>query len=111
MRATNQGTGYWVRVQGAGSYAILALVPTLLCAQAKPQKPALDRTVQPAVAKPADMKVPAWTKTKLANGADFIVSVKHGLPLVSVSVDFIGGTAQFEDPAKLGTATLTAQMM
>jgi len=51
------------------------------------------------------VKVPTWTKTKLANGADFIVSVKRGLPLVSVSVDFVGGAVQFEDPHQLGTAT------
>ena len=57
------------------------------------------------------MKVPAWTKTKLSNGAELIVSVKRGLPLVSVSIDFLGGSAQFEDPAKLGTAALTSQMM
>jgi len=93
--------------------AIFALVPALLSAQAKPatQKPALDRTVQPAVAKPADVKVPSWTKTRLANGADLIISVKRGLPLVSVSMDFIGGALQFEDAAKLGTAGLTGQMM
>jgi zinc protease len=90
---------------------ILLLIPSLLAAQATRQATTLDRTVPPAVGKPVDVKVPTWTKTKLSNGAELIVSVKRGLPLVSVTMDFVGGTAQFEDPAKLGTATLTAQMM
>ena len=96
------------------SLTIVALIPSLLAAQATkaPAKQApLDRTVQPAAAKQPEMKVPSWTKAKLSNGAEFIVSVKRGLPLVSVSIDFLGGSAQFEDPAKLGTAALTSQMM
>ena len=120
MNSTTRGTG--CRVRGAGYCAILALVPSLVAAQAtkQPARPAaqrtaapapLDRTVQPEAGKLPEMKVPAWTKTRLANGAELIVSVKRGLPLVSVSMDFVGGAAQFEDPAKLGTATLTAQMM
>jgi zinc protease len=75
------------------------------------QAPKLDRTAQPSVGKTPETKVPAWTKTKVANGADLIISVKRGLPLVSVSMDFIGGSAQFENPSKLGVAALTAQMM
>lgn len=122
MNTTTQGVGYRVRVQGTTYCAIVALIPSLLAAQATKQqaRPAtqrtaaqapLDRTVQPAAGKQPEMKVPAWTRTKLANGAEFIVSVKRGLPLVSVSMDFIGGAAQFENPAKLGTAALTSQMM
>src|SRR5690348_17036691 len=80
-------------------------------APATKQAAPIDRTIQPAVAKAPDMKVPSWTKTKLANGAELIVSVKRGLPLVSVSLDIIGGALQFEDPAKIGVATLTTQMM
>jgi predicted Zn-dependent peptidase len=82
-----------------------------LSAQATKQAAKLDRTVVPAAGKQPEMRVPTWTKTKLANGVELVVSVRRGLPLVSVSLDFIGGALQFEDPAKLGTATLTAQMM
>ena len=89
----------------------LLVVASALGAQNSTTAPAFDRGLQPKVGKAPEVKVPTWTKTKLANGADFIVSVKRGLPLVSVSVDFIGGTAQYEDPAKLGTASLTTQMM
>jgi zinc protease len=89
----------------------LLLVGSTLGAQSTKQSAKLDRTVQPTPGKTAEMQVPSWTKTKLANGAELIVSIKRGLPLVSVSMDFIGGALQFEDPAKLGTATLTAQMM
>ncbi len=111
MRTTSQGTGYRVSVQGAGYCTALALIPAILVAQATKDAPALDRTVQPAAAKAPETKIPSWTKARLANGAELIVSVKRGLPLVSVSLSFIGGAAQFEDPAKLGTATLTGQMM
>jgi predicted Zn-dependent peptidase len=97
-------------VQGTAWCAIVALIPSLLAAQATKQA-SFDRSVQPAAGKAPEMKVPSWTKTRLANGAELIVSVKRGLPLVSVSMDFLGGSAQFEDPAKLGTAALTSQMM
>ena len=122
MTTTTKGAGYRVRVQGTTYCAIVALIPSLLAAQAtkQPARPAaqrataqqpLDRTVQPAAGKQPEMKVPAWTKIRLTNGAELVVSVKRGLPLVSVSMDFIGGSAQFEDPAKLGAAALTSQMM
>ena len=57
------------------------------------------------------LRVPAWTKSTLANGADFIVSEKHDLPLVSFSITFIGGADQIEAPAKRGVAGVTAAMM
>ena len=41
----------------------------------------LDRSVVPTAGKQPELKVPSWTKTKLSNGADFVVSVKKGLPL------------------------------
>ena len=46
---------------------------------------ALDRTKMPAPGKTPELRVPAWTKTTLANGAELIVSEKHDLPLVSFS--------------------------
>ena len=86
-----------------------------LVAQTKQQtnssRTALDRTKQPTVAAPAAVTVPTWTKSTLANGAQLVVSQKRDLPLVSVTVNFVGGRTQFEDPAKLGVASLTAQML
>ena len=95
------------------SLALLAAfaLSSSLGAQARQQADALDRTKVPDAGKTPELRVPSWTKTKLPNGADFIVSRKPGLPLVSVRIDFVGGTAQYEDPAKLGLASLTTNMM
>ncbi len=40
-----------------------------------------------------------------------IVSEKHGLPLMSFSITFLGGADQFEPAAKRGLAALTASML
>ena len=72
---------------------------------------ALDRTKTPAPGKTPDLRVPTWTKTALANGADLIVSEKHDLPLVSFSLTFLGGASQFEPAERTGLASLTAAMM
>src|SRR5438093_4748039 len=87
-----------------------AVLAAPLSAQAK-AKVTLDRDKVPAAGKKPALHVPAWTRTTLANGAELIVSQKRDLPLVSVSISFIGGSNQFEDPAKLGVASLTAQML
>jgi zinc protease len=75
------------------------------------QTAALDRTKQPEAGKAPDLRVPAWSKATLPNGAQLVVSRKPGLPLVSVSMSFVGGRNQFEDAQKAGAATLTAQML
>jgi zinc protease len=72
---------------------------------------ALDRTKIPVPGKTPELKVPAWTKSTLSNGADLIVSEKHDLPLVSFSVTFLGGANQFEPAARTGLASLTASML
>ena len=72
---------------------------------------ALDRTKTPLPGKTPDLRVPAWTKTALANGADLIVSEKHDLPLVSFSITFLGGANQFEAAERTGLASITASMM
>ena len=72
---------------------------------------ALDRTKTPPAGKTPDLRVPAWTKTTLANGADLIVSEKHDLPIVSFSLTFLGGANQFESAERTGLASLTAAMM
>ena len=55
--------------------------------------------------------MPAWTKGKLANGAEFVVAEKHDLPLVSFAITFMGGADQFESAEKRGVAGLTAAML
>ena len=72
---------------------------------------ALDRTKTPPPGKTPDLRVPTWTKTTLANGADLVVSEKHDLPLVSFSLTFLGGANQFEPAARTGLASITAAMM
>lgn len=95
--------------------ALLVVVTNPMGAQAatknRAQKVALDRTKQPPIGPKPTARVPTWTKSALSNGAQLIVAEKHDLPLVSVTVNFVGGRTQFEDPAKLGVAQLTAQML
>lgn len=71
----------------------------------------LDRTQIPAPGKSPVVKVPTWTKTELDNGSLLIVSERHGLPLISFSITFMGGSNQFEPAAKRGVAAMTASML
>jgi zinc protease len=71
----------------------------------------LDRSKQPPIGKIPELRVPTWTKSKLANGAELIVSEKHDLPLVSFSITFLGGTDQFETADRRGVGSLAASMM
>jgi zinc protease len=70
-----------------------------------------DRTKPPTPGKTPELHVPAWTKSKLSNGADLVVSEKHDLPLVSFSVTFLGGANQFEPANRTGLSSITAAMM
>jgi zinc protease len=72
---------------------------------------AFDRRKVPVPGKAPELRVPAWTQSKLANGADFVVSEKRDLPLVSFTITFMGGANQFEPPYKTGLASMTASMM
>src|SRR5688572_22472995 len=74
-------------------------------------RPALDRAKQPEPGRTPVLKVPGWTKATLANGAQLIVAPKRDLPLVSVTMNFIGGSYQFETPQKLGVGAMTASML
>ena len=78
-------------------------------AAAAPQS--LDRSKIPPPAKPPALRVPEWTKSTLANGADFIVSEKHDLPLVSFTITIQGGSYQAEAATRRGVAGITAAMM
>jgi zinc protease len=85
---------------------VLALPLASLAAQSK-----LDRNVAPKAGKSPTMRVPTWSKTKLANGAELIVVEKHDLPLVALNIDFIGGSTSFEAADQLGVGTMAAQML
>ncbi|MEP6493252.1 MAG: pitrilysin family protein [bacterium] len=71
----------------------------------------LDRTLEPTPLAPKALRVPTWTHTKLANGAELVVTPKRDLPLVSFTINFIGGASQFEPADKTGLAGLTTAMM
>jgi zinc protease len=87
---------------------LLACVSGSLLAQTKTP---LDRSVIPPAGQTPELRIPTWTKTTLSDGAQFVVSEKHNLPLVSVTINFIGGTDQFEPADKSGLASLVAQML
>jgi len=72
---------------------------------------ALDRSKIPPPGKPPALRVPTWTKTTLANGAELIVSEKHDLPLVSFSLTVLGGSDQFEPADRRGLASIAASML
>src|SRR6185312_11554075 len=71
----------------------------------------LDRTKVPPPGKTPVLRVPAWTKTPLSNGATLVVSERPGLPIVSFSITFVGGANQFEPADRRGVATFTASML
>jgi predicted Zn-dependent peptidase len=71
----------------------------------------LDRTKVPPPGPSPVLKVPTWTKTQLSNGATLIVSERHGLPLISFNITFVGGSNQFEPADKRGVAALTSSML
>ena len=70
-----------------------------------------DRSRIPPPGNAPALRVPSWTKTTLANGAELIVSEKHDLPLVSFTITLQGGTLQAEAPSRRGVAGITASMM
>ena len=100
MKSTMRLARFWMVV------AIGAAVTAVPAAQQ-----ALDRKKIPAPGKSPVLRVPAWTRTTLANGADLIVSEKHDLPLVSFSITFLGGADQFEADGKQGVASMTATLL
>lgn len=101
---------------GVAAAACVALaapaVPAIAQQRPAAARPAaFDRTRQPTPGPAPVLKVPTWTRMTLANGAELVVSQKRDLPLVSVSVNFLGGSNQFEDPQKLGVSSFAAAML
>lgn len=97
-------------VYARGPLCAAALAVVLLLQTASAQQ-AFDRRKPPVPGTAPDLRVPAWTKASLANGADLIVSEKHDLPLVSFSITFLGGASQFEPSDRTGLASITAAML
>jgi zinc protease len=94
------------------SRAIPALAAILLTAASSVgAQQALDRTKIPEPGPRPELRVPAWSRSTLANGAELVVSEKHDLPLVSFTITFLGGENQYGAAGKRGLASLTAAML
>ena len=96
---------------GRPRVATIVLFAGLMAAGPLGAQQALDRSKIPAPGKPPVLRVPAWTRATLANGAELVVSEKHDLPLVSFTITFMGGADQFEKVDKRGVASLAAAML
>lgn len=91
--------------------ALATSLMILLASVASLAQQPLDRTKIPAAGPAPVLRVPTWTKTELPNGALLIVSERHGLPLVSFTITFMGGSNQFEPAGKRGVAAMTSSML
>ena len=89
----------------------LALFAGITASPLHAQGTRLDRTMQPTPGETPTLRVPTWTKSRLANGAELVVIEKHELPLVAFSINFIGGATTFEPAGKLGVASFAASML
>lgn len=99
-----------MKVQKSIAAVLAAFVITLSSIASLAQEP-LDRKKIPPSGKSPELRVPTWTKQQLANGATLIVSERHGLPLVSFSITFLGGSNQFEQANRRGIAAATTSML
>jgi hypothetical protein len=61
------------------AFAVIAAFP-LAAQQKTAPAPTFDRRAVPPAGKDAELVVPTWTKTTLANGATLVVSERHSLP-------------------------------
>jgi predicted Zn-dependent peptidase len=86
--------------------SLLALGGARLAAQER-----FDRTVPPTPGRAPAIRVPTWNRTTLSNGAELVVTEKHDLPLVAFSINFVGGSHNFEPAGKVGVASFAAQML
>lgn len=71
----------------------------------------LDRSVVPPAGPTPTFRLPTWTTTRLANGATLVVAQRHAVPIVSLSINFIGGADQYEPADKTGLASMVASML
>jgi predicted Zn-dependent peptidase len=91
--------------------ALAAVLALSLANVAAVAQQTLDRTKIPTPGSTPVLRVPAWTKTQLSNGATLIVSERHGLPLISFTITFVGGSNQFEPAGRRGVGAMTASML
>lgn len=89
--------------------ALTAIVPAPALSQTV--KSSFDRKVLPKAGADPVAKIPTWTRMTLSNGARLFVVERHSLPLVTFSMNFIGGSNQFEPADKPGLGSITASMM
>jgi len=90
---------------------ILIAALCALCVPPASAQQALDRSKVPPPGKAPELRVPTWTKATLANGIDLFVSEKHDLPLVSFTLQWMGGADQFEPANRRGVASLAFSML
>ena len=82
---------------------------------APPATPAVEereepwRTQRPAPGAPSEPKIPKFQKATLKNGLTILVSERHELPIVGLSIAIKAGTA-VEPPSKAGLADLTYEL-
>jgi zinc protease len=94
--------------RAAAACALAASITPLVAQQ---PSGALDRTVAPPAGPAPSILFPQWTQTTLANGATLVVSQRHSLPLVAVTIEFIGGADQYEPANERGLANFVASML
>ncbi|MEP6492426.1 MAG: pitrilysin family protein [bacterium] len=87
------------------------VAPAARAQKAAAASASFDRRVIPTPGKNPELHVPSWTKVALSNGAQLVVLERHGLPLVSVQVNFIGGANQYEPAGRTGLAVFVANQM
>ena len=87
-----------------------ALLSTAAFAQ-QSIKSSFDRTVLPRPGADPVARIPEWTRSTLSNGAQLIVVERHALPLVTLTMSFVGGSNQIEPADKPGLGSITASMM
>ena len=98
-------------VRSRSGLAVALSLSLLASASGLSAQTRLDRDKAPPVGKTPALRIPVWTRAKLSNGADLVLIEKHDLPLVALTIDFVGGSSTFEPADKLGVASFTAQML
>src|SRR5438105_4238031 len=99
-------------VVGAVVVVLVASSAAGSIAQQPTAKPAaFDRSAIPAPGSTPELRVPAWTSVKLANGAELVVSSRHNLPLVSFTINFVGGSNQYDPETKPGVGEFAGAML
>lgn len=91
--------------------ALVSVALGLSVAPAARAQTSLDRTVIPAAGPTPTFHLPTWTTARLANGATLVVAQRHAVPIVSLSINFIGGADQYEPANETGLASMVASML